>query len=230
MQMISFVSFKGGAGKSTAVMSVASSLVERGNRIALLDADDNQPLSRWRRYAQDLGTWDARCEVMEVCDFDGFEAAYRDAAEQGFDYALVDTRGGGSDFNQAIVANADLVVVPTALSIIEIDEAFATLAWVGNLLKVTQTDVPVGLVLNRTPTSDRDLTTVQRRGLASLTRIPVFDSRLSDRKAFEDLKACGLMYPFIRTLQASPARRVMANHVKVAVAEVRLRCRMHGHA
>ena len=219
MQMISFVSFKGGAGKSTALMSVASALVERGHRVAVLDADDNRPLERWRKYAADLETWDERCNVLGVRDFDAFEETYRQLSGGRFDYILVDTRGGGSDFNQAIVANANLIVVPTALSVIEIDETFATLEWIGQLLKVTNVDVPVGILLNRTPTAERDLSTVQRRGLAALSQMPVFETRLPSRKAFEDLKAYGLMYPYIRYLESNPARKVMANHIRVALAE-----------
>lgn len=120
MQMISFVSFKGGAGKSTALMSIASTLIERGKRIALLDADDNKPLQGWRKYADDLYTWDSRCEVTDIRDFDAFEEAHRDISARNFDYVLVDTRGGGSDFNQSIFANSNLIIVPTALSIIEL--------------------------------------------------------------------------------------------------------------
>ena len=220
MQMISFVSFKGGAGKSTALMSIASVLVERGHRVAILDADDNRPLLKWRKYADDLRTWDKRCEVVGVRDFDAFAEEYRRITSGSFDYVLVDTRGGGSDFNQEIVANANLIVVPTALSIIELDEAFGTLEWIGKLLKMTSSDVPVGVLLNRTPTSERDLSTVQRKGLLALANMPVFESRLPERKAFMDLKAYGLMYPYIRYLEADPGTRVMANHVKVAVAEV----------
>ena len=217
--MITFVSFKGGAGKSTALMSVASVLVERGNRVAVLDADDNRPMIRWRKYADDLETWDDRCEVIEVRDFDAFEEVYQKIVVENFDYILVDTRGGGSDFNQAIVHNANLIVVPTALSIMELDEAFSTLEWAGNLLKRTKADVPVGILLNRTPTAERDLSTVQRKGLAALANMPVFESRLPTRKAFEDLKAYGLICPYIRHLEANPVRKVMANHVKVALAE-----------
>lgn len=219
MQMISFVSFKGGAGKSTGLMAIASALVERGHRVAIMDGDDNQPLTRWQKYANDLGTWHNRCEVIGVRDFEGFEDAYERSVRADVDYVLVDTRGGGSDFNQAIVANANLIVVPTALSIIEVDEAFATLEWLGKLLEMTATDIPVGILLNRTPTAERDLSTVQRKGLAALDHMPVFESRLPIRKAFEDLKAYGLMYPYIRLLQANPLRRVMAGHVKVASAE-----------
>lgn len=217
--MITFVSFKGGAGKSTALMSVASVLVERGNRVAVLDADDNKPMLRWRKYADDLETWDDRCEVIEVRDFDAFEEVYQKIAAENFGYILMDTRGGGSDFNQAIVHNANLIVVPTALSIMELDEAFSTLEWAGNLLKTTKSDVPVGILLNRTPTAERELSTVQRKGLAALSNMPVFENRLPTRKAFEDLKAYGMIYPYIRHLEANPVRKVMANHVKVALAE-----------
>ena len=43
MKRIAFASFKGGAGKTTAVMAVTSSLIAKGKCVALIDADENTP-------------------------------------------------------------------------------------------------------------------------------------------------------------------------------------------
>jgi len=220
MQMICFVSFKGGAGKSTALMSIASALIERGKHVAILDADDNKPLLRWKKYADDMKTWDNHCTVEAVRDFEAFEEAHRDIMAKGFDYVLVDMRGGGSDFNQALAANANLIVVPSSLSIMEMDETFATLEWIGKLLELTKSEIPVGILLNRTPTSDRDLSTLEKKGQIALADMPVFENRIPQRQAFEDIKAYGLMGPHIKTLQANPLTRVNAHHLKIAFAEI----------
>ncbi|MDO5757200.1 MAG: division plane positioning ATPase MipZ [Rhodobacterales bacterium] len=222
MKMISFVSFKGGAGKSTALMSIASALVDRGKSVAILDADDNKPLLRWRQYAKDMETWDSRCEVTDIRDFEAFVEAHQSISAKAFDYVLVDTRGGGSDFNQELISNANLIVVPASLSIMEMDETFATLEWIGKLLDLTKSQVPVGILLNRTPRSERDLSTLQRRGLALLKNMPVFENRIPERQAFMDIKASGLMGHYIRVLVANPSTRVMAGHVKTAFAEIDL--------
>ena len=50
MKLIAFTSFKGGSGKSTTLMAVASILAERGMKVACFEADDNEPLATWRGY------------------------------------------------------------------------------------------------------------------------------------------------------------------------------------
>ena len=51
MKLITFASFKGGAGKTTATMAVCSSLIARGKKVALIDADENTPLLDWQEEA-----------------------------------------------------------------------------------------------------------------------------------------------------------------------------------
>ena len=41
------------------------------------------------------------------------------ATADGCEIGLIDTRGGGSDLNQAILLNADVTVIPTSLSAME---------------------------------------------------------------------------------------------------------------
>jgi chromosome partitioning protein len=47
MPVISFISTKGGAGKTTAAAILASVLADNGASVALLDIDPNQPLMKW---------------------------------------------------------------------------------------------------------------------------------------------------------------------------------------
>ena len=49
MPTISFASSKGGAGKSTSAVVLGTELAERGAAVTIIDADPNQPVTRWGR-------------------------------------------------------------------------------------------------------------------------------------------------------------------------------------
>ena len=112
MKIVAFASFKGGSGKTTALMAACSSLVAQGVRVALFEADRNAPLSLWRERALAQQTWDESCRIYPPDELASFEGSFEAAEKEGYDVALADTRGGASDLNDAILVNADLVVVP----------------------------------------------------------------------------------------------------------------------
>ena len=47
MPNVVFISPKGGAGKTTAAVSLALAAAERGQRVAMIDSDPNKPLVHW---------------------------------------------------------------------------------------------------------------------------------------------------------------------------------------
>ena len=47
MPTIVFASPKGGAGKSTSAVLLATELASRGGAVTIIDADPNRPVSRW---------------------------------------------------------------------------------------------------------------------------------------------------------------------------------------
>lgn len=68
MKLVTFTSFKGGAGKSTALMAAVPGLLAAGKRLALLEADENDTLALWRSNARESGTWDEAVTILEATD------------------------------------------------------------------------------------------------------------------------------------------------------------------
>ncbi len=80
MKLLTFCSFKGGAGKTTALMGLCAAFASDGKRLALFDADENRPLTRWEREtALRSNTWGSFCEVYAAEEMALLEAAYEDA-------------------------------------------------------------------------------------------------------------------------------------------------------
>ena len=122
-----FVSPKGGAGKTTLALVLAGELAKYGKRVTLVDADPNQPLVRWKRH--DNGP--ANISVMADEDPKGGTILDNiDDARSASDYVLVDTEG--TDNNRATLATgqSDLVLIPVQSSEMDLVEGAKAVAFV----------------------------------------------------------------------------------------------------
>lgn len=216
MRLVSFVSFKGGSGKTTALMAIGSALVEKGHKVALLEADENRPLAGWRERAIEIGTWDeARCLLMPSDSERSLEQSFARAEDAGCAFALADTAGGGSDLNTTLMVNSEVVVVPSALTTIDLDQALETLEFVERL----PVDDPVRTRLLLTRFPQGRLKSAEQANLDGIAAVPQFAAHLNERGAFADLKATGLLHRYHARLMAIPARRISAGHIKAAIGE-----------
>lgn len=220
MKLISFVSFKGGAGKTTALMAIASILVAEGHRIALIEADENAPLERWKENAEAIRTWSDRCLLATCGTLEEAQAAIDAAERAGCAFVLVDTAGGGSDLNTLLIANSHLVVIPTALTVLDLDEAIATIEFITErVARNMDRPIPTRLLFTRFPQSR--LKSTEQANLEAVSPLPRFERYLTERAAFADLKITGPLLGYHAILAASPSKRLLANHMMAAVGEAR---------
>jgi chromosome partitioning protein len=219
MHLVALTSFKGGSGKTTTLMAAASALAQRGMRVGLFEADENEPLAAWRRTARSRGTWDDLCTVYPALDIPQFETAYEAAEADGCEIVLIDTRGGGSEFNQVILMNAAMVIIPSGLTVLEVNESLQTMRYVVEFQKRVRQSCPVALALNRTPTGR--LSSSEQDSLDTVSALPCVDARLPARQAFADISGLGHLHLYHRMLLESPGKRIAASHLAVALAEAR---------
>lgn len=217
MKRIAFASFKGGAGKTTAVMAVTSSLIAKGKCVALIDADENTPLIDWREAAQAAATWSNHCTVYEADDLRGFETAFEEAENAGVDFAIIDTRGGGSELNNACLINTDLVVIPSALTSLDMTQALLTFEHTVEIHQSMDMEIPVALLIQRVPVGK--LTVSQRQSLEALSELPRCETILHARDAYAAMARQGLLHLTYNALSADLMKRFNANHVALAMKE-----------
>ncbi|CUX65776.1 Protein virC1 [Agrobacterium tumefaciens str. Kerr 14] len=219
MKLITCCSFKGGAGKTTALMGLCSALAADGKTVALFEADENRPLTRWMDNAIDAGTWDTSCAVFVAEELALLEDVYRQAEIAGYDYALADTHGGSSELNNTIIASSDFLLVPTTLTPIDIDEALSTYRYIIELLIAENLHAHTAALQQRVPVGR---TTQSRRAAARLLSVlPQFETPMFERDAFAAMKQRGMLHLTLARMAANPGARLMAQNYETALAEVK---------
>jgi cellulose biosynthesis protein BcsQ len=215
MKLVTFASFKGGAGKSTALMAAVPGLLGAGKRLALLEADENDTLALWRTNARRNGAWDEAVILHEATDLGSFEASYAAAERSGADIALVDSKGGASELNTAILAASDLILIPTSLTTIDIDGALSTFQFVLKLLNANGLNIPVAMMMTRFPTYR--LNASERESVEILKRVPQLTAQLPLRNAFAEIQALGMLH--LHAARLREAGSIAARHIEIALRE-----------
>jgi len=198
-------------------MAVTSALSQMGKRVALIDADENLPLLEWRENAMKADTWSDIITVHEADDLRSFEKAFVEASQSDTDYALIDTRGGGSELNNACLINTDLVIIPSALTTLDMTQALTTFEHVVELHQTMAMDITTALLIQRVPVGK--LTVSQRQDLNALSELPCCETRLHSRDAFAALGKRGLLHRVHASLKDDPVKRISAGHLAAAMDE-----------
>ena len=149
--VISVIQTKGGTGKTTTAMMVSFALSSLGDRVLVLDADKQRSAADWAEEADDaLGF-----EVLAVPTDRTLETAIRRFGNQDYDFILIDTPPGSSSIVETASRAADLVLIPTGVSPLDMKRTQATLDFFDG------TDTPVAVVLVNVDKRERLLEFVQ---------------------------------------------------------------------
>jgi len=203
-------------------MGLCSALAAEGRTVALFEADENRPLTRWKQNAIKRNAWDPNCEVFVADELPLLEAAYEDAESHKFDYALADTHGGSSELNNTIIASSNFLLVPTMLTPLDVDEALATYRYIIELLMGENLVIPTAILRQRVPVGR--LTTSQTAVSEMLTALPLTEEPLHERDAFAAMKDRGLLHLTMRKIDADPAMRLGLRNLQTAMEELQQLC------
>ena len=135
MKTIAFITAKGGPGKSTLAASIAVAAQESGEKVYLIDLDPQESLYKWgqRREADE--------PAVDKITADKLQAAVASIKKAGYTLAIIDTAA-----NSAAMAVADMCLVPSRPSMLDIEAARPT---VSSLLRMKR---KFAFVLNQCPT------------------------------------------------------------------------------
>jgi chromosome partitioning protein len=140
MRAIVLATQKGGSGKSTLAIGLAAAAMENGQRVCIVEADQQGTVSSWRRRrAVPEPRIERAGSAMEI------ERALQTLRNGGFTLALIDTPATSNDLTGRAIAAADMCLIPARPSPADIEAALPTLDTVRSLGK------PFAFVLNQAP-------------------------------------------------------------------------------
>jgi chromosome partitioning protein len=184
MPVISFASSKGGAGKTTSAIVLATELAE-GTDVVLIDADPARRLSRWST----LAPLPPRISLVTSRG----ERAIQDeiaAARARASFVVIDLEGAASRLNSFAIAESDLVIVPTGDEQQDADEAVETLAQIGMEGRARRREIPAVVLFARTSAAVKSK--LEKHINAELRRaVRAFETELNRRTAFSSLHNMG---------------------------------------
>jgi chromosome partitioning protein len=184
---IAIASSKGGCGKTTTALVLASTLAHRGVDVGLLESDLAANLMAWKRVFEKFGT-PPKNIVVGYLDAER-SAAHIAQAQTVTDTLIIDLAGGTSSLYEMIAATADLIIIPLMVSGMDVNgAAMATDALRAAARGTRQKqDLPIVAAISRyDPVTDaRDMMGVKAK-LAKIP-IPVLAVPLAKRRVFKVL-------------------------------------------
>jgi len=186
MPVIVFATSKGGAGKTTAAIILASELARNGTSVTLLDADPNQHSAKWAAKDGCPKTIAIIPNVTEESIIDDI-----DNAEEKTAFVLVDLEGTASMAVGSAIARADLVITPCQGSQDDADEAIKTIKLIKRQEKVIKREIPFSVLMTRTNPAITPRTLRHIMNEFERAGIDIFECSLIDREAFRAVRSFG---------------------------------------
>ncbi len=186
MPTIVFASPKGGAGKSTSAVVLATEIAGRGATVAIIDADPNKPVSRWASRPGKPETLTVVADVTEDSILDQIDQAARQAA-----FVVVDLEGTASLMVGYAISRADLVIVPTQGSLLDATEAVKAIRLIRNIEKSAGKTIPTSILFTRTSAAIRPRSLQAIEAEFANSGVRVLETQMHERDAFRAIFAFG---------------------------------------
>ena len=202
MPTIVFASPKGGAGKSTSAVILATELAGKGANVTVIDADPNKPVTRWAGRPGKPENLEVVSNITEGTIIDAIEDAGRKTS-----FVIVDLEGTASMMVPYAMSRADLVIIPTQGSELDAAEAAKAIKLVRDQEKYGRRRIPFAILFTRTSAAveTRDLKDIQSQFAEA--NVPVFKTQMVERAAFRALFSFG---GALKTLDPKEVRNIPA--------------------
>lgn len=186
MPTIVFASPKGGAGKSTSAVLLASELAKKGATVTIIDADPNRPVSRWARRPNKPETLTVLDDVTEQTIVRTIDQTARTST-----FVIVDLEGTASRMIPYAMSRADLVIIPTQASLLDAVEAVSAIREVKQQEEAFRIKIPAAILFTRTSAAIRTRTLASIEAEFAENGVPVFDVRINEREAYRAIFSFG---------------------------------------
>ncbi len=140
MHTVSFVTQKGGTGKSSLAVSLAVAAAESGLRVAVLDVDPQGTAGEWYKRRS------AEAPEVHPLSWTYLSSRLYTLDRQGYEIAIIDTPGADSHAASGAMREAHFCLLPVRPSVADIEASKPTVRYLNDRNK------PFAFVLNQCPT------------------------------------------------------------------------------
>ena len=186
MPIVAFANSKGGAGKSTSAVILATELALKGAAVTVLDADPNKPVSEWARREGRPGNLTVIADISEKTIIDEIEAA-----AQKTPFVLVDLEGTASMMVAYAISRADLVIIPMQGSQLDAKEAAKAIKLIKQQERAFNRRIPYSILFTRTSSAIRPRTLQHIQDEFRKHGIRSFQTQIHEREAYRALFSFG---------------------------------------
>lgn len=182
MPVITFANTKGGAGKTTAVLLLATELAQVGYRVTVLDADPQRWISRWHQLSPGL----PRLNVISYVTQASIE---RHITEHRYttDYFIVDLPGAQSPLLAKAIGLSDHVLIPIQGCAMDAQGGANVLELLRFLDDKAGIKVPHSVVLTRVNSMVTTRALLAVKMLLQERGVSVLGTPIIERAAFRDI-------------------------------------------
>jgi chromosome partitioning protein len=189
MPVISFVSPKGGVGKTTCALLLASEFAEQGSsRVTLIDADPNLPIAKWSSLPGVPANMSVVANLGEATIVDAIQEARRVSP-----FVVVDLEGAASTRVTHAVSMSDLVLIPIQASVLDADQAARAIKLVRITGKAQNRLIPYAIVFTRVAAAS-SIRTRNFKAIAAqfaAAGIKTLETSMAEREAYRALFSHG---------------------------------------
>lgn len=185
--VIAFVSPKGGVGKTTSALTLASELLFQTEKpVTIIDADPNYPFKRWVELGNKPDLLTIKLDDSEETILDNIERAKANSKA-----VIVDLEGTKNMRVAYAVSAADLVIIPVQGSILDANEAAEAIKLIKRTEKGFKRNIDYALLFTRLPAAiiSRNYADIAKQLTAN--QIPVLASSLIEREAYKTMFSTG---------------------------------------
>ena len=223
MPVIVFASSKGGAGKTTACVTLAGELARQGKdkgiNITLIDADPNQHSAKW---ALKEGCPDNVQLVQNSNEESILDDIDQAKNKRGF--VLVDLEGTASMAVAHAISRADLIIILCQGSQDDADEAAKTIRLIKRQEKALQREIAYSVLFTRTNPAITPRTLKAIVNDFKTAKIDIFRYSLTEREAFRAVRSFGGIVNELNPKEVSGIEKAAVN-AKIYAEEVKRKLR-----